>query len=160
MNEMIKKSNPMIVIGIVVVMVLLIVGYFMMNGNGESMENEGKTESVSELMMEEDQSITNENMMNENQIEGVTTIEVNAGSFYYEPTVMKAKKGDKIRLVFYSIDMMHDFNIDELGVKVPVTKAGVTSTIEFTADTVGTFEYYCSVGNHRAQGQVGTLIIE
>jgi heme/copper-type cytochrome/quinol oxidase subunit 2 len=56
--------------------------------------------------------------------------------------------------------MMHDFVIDELGVKIPVTQAGDTSVVEFVADTPGTYEYYCSVGEHRAQGQVGTLIVE
>ncbi|MDO8658241.1 MAG: plastocyanin/azurin family copper-binding protein [Candidatus Levybacteria bacterium] len=40
--------------------------------------------------------------------------------------------------------------------------AGQTDTVEFTADTAGTFEYYCSVGNgyHKEQGMVGTLVIE
>jgi len=160
MNEMIKKLNPIMIIGGAVIIVLLIVGYFMMNGNSESMENEEKNEPATESVIEEELPAENENMMVENQIEGVTTIEMNAGAYYYEPTVINAKKGEKIRLVFYSIDMMHDFNIDELGVVVPITKAGETSTIEFTADTAGTFEYYCSVGNHRAQGQVGTLIVE
>jgi len=32
--------------------------------------------------------------------------------------------------------------------------------VEFTADTPGEFEYYCSVGQHRANGQVGKLIVE
>ena len=55
--------------------------------------------------------------------------------------------------------MMHDFNIDELGVKVPITPSGSSSTVEFTASKVGEFQFYCSVGNHRAMGQVGTLIV-
>ena len=56
--------------------------------------------------------------------------------------------------------MMHDFNIDELGVDGPVIKAGETTTIDFVADQVGEFEYYCSVVQHRANGQVGMLIVE
>ena len=32
--------------------------------------------------------------------------------------------------------------------------------VEFTVDKTGTFEYYCSVGQHRANGMVGNLIVE
>jgi len=91
---------------------------------------------------------------------GIRTVTIEAGSFYYKPDVIRVKKGEKVKLVLNSVDMMHDFNIDELGVSVPVTKAETSSTVEFTPDQVGTFEYYCSVGEHRANGQVGTIIIE
>jgi heme/copper-type cytochrome/quinol oxidase subunit 2 len=56
--------------------------------------------------------------------------------------------------------MMHDFNIDELNVHMDIVKAGNIGTVEFAADQVGSFEYYCSVEQHRANGQVGTLIVE
>jgi nitrosocyanin len=93
------------------------------------------------------------------EVVGVKTVEVEAGSFYYKPNTITVKKGEKVKIVMKSVDMMHDFNIDELGVKVPITKSGSTATAEFTADKVGTFEYYCSVGQHRANGQVGTLVV-
>ncbi len=89
----------------------------------------------------------------------VTVIEMEAGSFYYTPNVITAKKGEKIRIVMKSVSMMHDFVIDELNVKMPVVKDGDTGTVEFVADQVGSFEYYCSVGQHRANGQVGTITI-
>lgn len=91
---------------------------------------------------------------------GVRTVTVEAGSFYYKPDVIRVKKGEKVKLVLNSVDIMHNFNVDELKIKVPVTKSGSTSTVEFTATTAGSFEYYCSVGQHRANGQVGTLIVE
>ncbi len=86
-------------------------------------------------------------------------INVEAGSFYYKPDTITVKKGQKVKVVMKSVDMMHDFNIDELGVKVPIAKSGETATAEFTADKVGTFEYYCSVGKHRANGQVGKITV-
>lgn len=92
-------------------------------------------------------------------MEDVTVIEMEAGSFYYTPNVITAKKGEKIRIVMKSVSMMHDFVIDELGVKMPVVKNGDTGTVEFVADKVGSFEYYCSVGQHRANGQIGTITI-
>jgi nitrosocyanin len=87
------------------------------------------------------------------------TIEVEAGAFYYKPASITVKKGEKVTVVMKSKDMMHDFVVDELGIQAPVAKAGETVTFDFTADTVGTFEYYCSVGQHRKSGQVGTLIV-
>ncbi len=87
------------------------------------------------------------------------SIAVEAGSFYYKPNLIRVKKGVKVKLTLNAVSLMHDFNIDELGVKVPVTKSGSSSTVEFTASKVGEFEFYCSIGQHRANGQVGKLIV-
>lgn len=90
----------------------------------------------------------------------VQVIEMEAGAFYYKPDSIRVKKGQKVQIVFKSVDMMHDFNVDELNIKSEVVKGGNSSTFEFVANEAGTFEYYCSVGQHRQQGQVGTLIVE
>lgn len=87
------------------------------------------------------------------------TIDIEAGSFYYKPNEISLKKGEKVKIILHSVSMMHDFNIDELNVKLPITKNGETGSVEFTADKVGTFEYYCSVGQHRKMGQVGKLVV-
>lgn len=87
-------------------------------------------------------------------------VEIEAGSFYFKPNELRVKKGEKVNLTLRSVDMMHNFVVDELSINVPVTKSGDTSTVEFTANEVGKFVFYCSVGNHRAQGQTGTLIVE
>lgn len=92
--------------------------------------------------------------------DGVTTVTMEAGAFYYSVEEIRVKQGDTVRIVMTSKDMMHDFTIDELDVKSEVARAGETITVEFTADKVGEFEYYCSVGQHRSQGQVGTIVVE
>jgi len=92
--------------------------------------------------------------------EEIKIVNVEAGSFYYKPIEITVKQGEKVRIVMNSVSMMHDFNIDELGVKMPIIQNGNTGTVEFTADKKGSFEYYCSVGQHRANGQVGTLIVQ
>ncbi len=66
------------------------------------------------------------------------------------------KKGDHVRIVVTNIAGTHDFNLDEFGVDVE-TPEGQKTTIEFTADKVGNFKYYCSKYNHRQLGQEGTL---
>jgi|GEM_PF-447426 len=90
----------------------------------------------------------------------VNVVTMEAGAFYYSPKEITVMQGEKVKIVMTSKDMMHDFNIDELKVKLPITKAGETSIVEFTATKKGTFQYYCSVGQHRAHGQVGTLIVK
>lgn len=141
-------KNVAIVLGIVALLGGAI--YFTQNKSSEQaptmMQNESSTETSSQTESMEEAS-------------DVTVIEMEAGSFYYTPNVITAKKGEKIRIVMNSVSMMHDFVIDELNVKSPVVKDGDTATVEFVADQVGTFEYYCSVGQHRANGQVGTITI-
>ena len=39
-------------------------------------------------------------------------------------------------------------------------KEGDTDAIEFAPKQAGTFEYYCSIGKHRAQGMKGMLTVE
>ena len=90
----------------------------------------------------------------------VRTVNIEAGSFYYDPKEITVKKGEVVRIVLTAKDMMHNFNLDEFSVESATVKAGETTTFEFTPDKVGEFEYYCSVGQHRANGQVGTLIVE
>ncbi len=90
----------------------------------------------------------------------VKVFNVSGANFRFDPKTITVKKGDKVRIIFKPLDMQHDLDITELGVDSPVTVAGETSEIEFTASKAGQFEYFCSVGNHRANGMVGTLIVE
>lgn len=110
-----------------------------------------------------DESITNAEELGSTDSaaqDGVQVVEVEGGSFYYKPNLIRVKKGEPVKIVLNSVDMMHDFVIDELDVRTDIIKSGETTEVEFTADTTGEFEFYCSVGQHRANGMVGTLIVE
>ena len=85
---------------------------------------------------------------------------VTGQNFSFTPSTITVKKGDKVKIIFKSGDMMHDLKIDELGVATKILRAGEQDSIEFIADKAGTFEYYCSVGNHRAMGMKGTFIVK
>lgn len=84
---------------------------------------------------------------------------VNGSSFKFEPATLTVNKGDKVKITFKNSGGTHDFVIDEFNVKTQVIPGGQEATAEFTADKSGTFQYYCSVGNHRAMGMVGTLTV-
>lgn len=155
-----KGFNPLLGVGVTVMIVVVAFTAF----GGKSTYNAASVVTASDFPMA---SITSESTTNVKGASdsmqlnpGVKTIPVEAGSFYYKPAEIRLKKGDKVKIELKSVDMMHDFNIDELNVKGEFTKAGNTSTVEFTADKSGEFEYYCSVGQHRKLGQVGKLIVE
>ncbi|MCC6643644.1 cupredoxin domain-containing protein [Candidatus Peregrinibacteria bacterium] len=88
------------------------------------------------------------------------TFKVSGGNFYYAPNTIKVKRGDTVRIVFENAGGMHNLNIDEFNAKTKTIKTGESETIEFVADQVGSFEYYCSIGSHRQMGQKGALIVE
>lgn len=84
-----------------------------------------------------------------------------AKSYSFNPSEIKAQKGDKIRAHIVFADGFHDFVIDEFaGSRTERASAVATTTIEFIADKTGSFKYYCSVGSHRQLGMEGTLIVE
>lgn len=78
----------------------------------------------------------------------------------FVPSEIRVKKGNMIKITFKNTGGMHDFMIDEFNVATKQLKAGQEETVEFIADKTGSFEYYCSVNNHRAMGMKGVLIVE
>lgn len=134
----------------VVLVILAVVGY--MNFKGKDVEMVEESTPKIEATATPTATITPTEVVN-------GEISVEAGSFYFKPNLIRVKKGEKVKLTLNAVSMMHDFNIDELGVKVPLTKNGTSSTVEFIPTKAGEFEFYCSVGSHRANGQVGKLIV-
>lgn len=85
---------------------------------------------------------------------------VSGTNFAFNPSTITVKKGDRVKITFKNTAGFHDFVIDEYGVATKQAQAPMTEVLEFTADKVGSFEFYCSVGTHRAMGMKGTLKVE
>lgn len=73
---------------------------------------------------------------------------------------IRVKEGETVTINFVSETGFHDWVLDEFNTATARVNAGGSSSVTFVADQKGTFEYYCSVGNHRAEGMVGTFIVE
>lgn len=74
---------------------------------------------------------------------------------------LRVEEGQTVRIVFESTDGFHDWVLDEFDAATEqVNPEDGTTTVEFVADQVGTFEYYCSVGSHRANGMFGSFVVE
>ncbi|MDQ3075899.1 MAG: cupredoxin domain-containing protein [bacterium] len=85
---------------------------------------------------------------------------VDGKNFAFAPSKITVKKGDKVKITFKNSEGFHDWVIDEFGAATKQAKAPTTEVIEFVANKTGSFEYYCSVGQHRAMGMKGTLVVE
>jgi plastocyanin len=85
---------------------------------------------------------------------------VNGSNFKFDPQEIIVKKGDTVKVTFKNTGGMHDFVIDEFNVKTKKLATGEQESVQFVADKTGSFEYYCSVGQHRTMGMWGTLKVE
>lgn len=87
--------------------------------------------------------------------------EIIDGKYYpqYSLKNITVNKGDLVRIKITVTSGMHDFKIDEFGV-YSETPLNEETVIEFVADEVGEFVYYCTKPGHRANGHWGTLIVK
>lgn len=89
----------------------------------------------------------------------VKTFTITSGNFTFAPSTLKVKKGDKVKLILKNVEGFHDLKIDEFKVATTRIKDVGTAEVEFIANKIGVFEYYCSVGTHRQMGMKGLLTV-
>ncbi len=85
------------------------------------------------------------------------SMNMDAGNFYFRPDTITAKLNQPLTIKFNNSGF-HTFTINDLGVSQVLS--GSTGSVTFTPTKKGTFEFYCTVGNHRDLGQKGTIIVE
>ena len=90
----------------------------------------------------------------------VREVTVTGNNFSFSPSEIRVKRGDTVRVLFKNANGTHDWRLEGYSIGTKVLSAGAQETVEFVADKTGTFEYFCSVGPHRAMGMVGNLIVE
>lgn len=149
-------KNTYIIIGVIV---LIIAGVFIfgMNKQVEAPETPETNEININMPILPDE---NSNVAPVPETEVVKEFTVSGKNFSFTPSLITVQKGDKVKIVFENTAGFHDFKIDEYGVATKQTNAPTTEILEFTADKAGSFEYYCSVGTHKAMGMKGILKVE
>ena len=84
-------------------------------------------------------------------------IRVTAKKYEFSPNVIKAKRGDHIRLVITALDRSHGFKLEAFHIDQELPK-GERVAGEFTADQVGTFPFecshFCGLGHQNMKGQL------
>ena len=141
--------NKAVIALVVLVFVGIVVAFILSGSDGSSNASSG-----------------NNVINNENEASDIKTFVFTGENFKFvmnevdNPDIV-VNNGDKVRIEFTSTQGFHDWVVDEFSAATSKVRDtdGMTS-VEFTADEVGTFEYYCSVGEHRENGMKGNLIVE
>lgn len=84
---------------------------------------------------------------------------IHGSSFKLDPPEIRVNEGETVRIIYVSDDIGHNLVIDEFNVRTNVISGGTSETLQFTADKKGTFDMYCSVGQHRGLGMEGKIIV-
>jgi len=84
------------------------------------------------------------------------TMEV--GDAFFKPNIIEAKPGDSIQITFSKVTGTHVFNIDETDSHYKITQG--TNITVIAPQKPGSYKFYCSIGDHRAKGMEGTLIVK
>lgn len=92
----------------------------------------------------------------------VKEINMTAFQFGFDPNTITVNKGDKVIIHLINKDLPHGLNLDEFDVHIAPAPKGEVRTVEFIADKVGTFFYfcnnpYCGEGHNR---QIGKFIVK
>lgn len=165
----------------VLVLALIVGGYFFITSQQKETEKTSNVPAGSHVMSD-GTVMPNEAMNTENTPEApaVTpgqatptngqasvTIDPNSHVFTvkgvnygFDVKEIKVKQGETVTINFTSTDGLHDWRVDEFNAFTERVQPGVPTSVTFVANKAGTFEYYCSVGQHRAMGMVGKLIVE
>ena len=84
---------------------------------------------------------------------------VNSGSYYYTPSILTVQVGETVEWI--NDGGFHDVVVTSGPVEFSLPACTGPCTIgSYTFEQPGTYDYICSIGQHAAQGMVGTVIVE
>ena len=93
-------------------------------------------------------------------IEGAPEIKVVAREFSFGPAEIRVKAGEPVNVVYVNEGAeFHDFVITGLDFRLNADP-GVEVVGGLAVEEPGTYEFICSVDDHKDQGMVGTLVVE
>jgi len=78
---------------------------------------------------------------------------------FFAPSLIEVRAGQTVAIRFANEGLLphaFDFADERVHLRVPSGRSGVAIV---TPTTPGTYTFYCGVGDHRAQGMAGTLIV-
>lgn len=147
------------------------------NKNAEAPSEAMDDTAISDTMPTMDANDTDEMQVVETESEGMSAEEhmasmdsgvapdvkmfnVSGSNFKFDIEEIRVREGDTVMIHFTAADGFHDWVVDEFGAATDQVRPGTPTSVTFVADKAGTYEYYCSVGNHKDMGMVGKLIVE
>lgn len=83
-----------------------------------------------------------------------------AKQWEFQPASITVNKGDLVQLSITSIDVSHGFGLPDFGVST-VLRPGQTTNVEFVADKVGRYTFFCIVSCGLGHSNMrGILIVQ
>lgn len=149
----------MMIGGIVILVVVVIGAIVFMTKNGSKTSPE-TSNTPTAAPTQATQQPAEGSAMEEKKEGTVKTFTIEGSSFKFSPNTITVNEGDMVKITFKNVQGFHDFVLDEFNVKSKTIPANQTDEVQFVASKKGTFEFYCSVGNHRAMGMVGKLTVQ
>jgi cytochrome c oxidase subunit 2 len=94
------------------------------------------------------------------QAADANAIQITAKKYEFNPSVIRVKKGEPVKLIVTAVDRDHGFKLEAFHIEEKLVK-GRAVEIEFTADRGGTFPFQCSRFCGMGHGKMkGELIVE
>lgn len=153
-----SKLNPMLMVGLIVVVVLIVGGVLLFGGQEQS-PAQTSVPATQEVPATPGSDV--EEMVVSEEAAVIREMTVEGDEYSFSPSTITLVAGERVRLVFNNIgNLPHNLTVQGLGIATRTIGAGQAGSIEFTPETSGTITFYCSVGNHRAQGMEGELTVE
>jgi len=157
-------------VAIVVLVIILLVVAVLYIGKDEQPANvitEPQTQEVAEEMISEAEDVSEPEMTDEPVVEIIDESEgeikeftIDSFNFGYSLEEITVNEGDTVTINLTNSDGFHDWVVDEFGATTEKIQTGDVTSVTFVAGEAGVYEYYCSVGSHRANGMVGKLIVK
>jgi plastocyanin len=161
--------NKNILLVAIIIIAIVIAGFMFAQRNDDGIKNdtEQTNQDQSESMGTDSTQpsetttppVSNDNAMSSEETK-IKTFTIVGSNFKFAPNEIKVNKGDTVKVIFKSQGKLHDFVIDEFKVKTAQLGEDKSEEVTFVADKTGTFEFYCSVGEHREMGMKGSLIVQ
>jgi len=146
-------------------MIILIIALFVMAGctskqvSNDNVIDDPNSENGAMMEDNESQGTTMDNPNSDPMMGSIQEFDMIAKNWEFIPNTITVNKGDKVILHITSADVKHGFALSEFGINQDINP-GETTTVEFTADKSGEFNFRCSVFcGEGHKGMEGQLIV-
>jgi len=146
-----------------ILLVLIVLGgvYYFLSRGGSNSSVKTANSSVAGGVVSPSENIGKDVQATVTKPENGGSVVIEGSSYSFSPSVFSVKAGQKVKLTFKNVDGFHDLVFETLDIGTKQIQGGQSETLEFTApETKGDYIFYCSVGNHRAMGMVGKMVVE
>ena len=156
-----KKAQVGIVVGIAVIVLVLVGGFFLFNVGSNSSSNSVEGIVVVEKSSSQDINIQKEEPSSETEeVPEIKEFNIIAKRWDFSPSTITVNEGDTVILNIESIDVTHGFTLPTFGVSEQLV-SGNTVKVEFIADKKGTFSFFCNVFCGSGHSSMkGTLVVQ